>query len=237
MRIDKFMVEKKMVLTRSQASMLIKQGDVFCNGKQVKKPGLDVSDADEIEIRTGKLYVSRGAYKLIRALDEFEMDVKDKVVADCGASTGGFTQVCLERGASKVYAIDVGHDQLHELVKNDPRVINMEGVNLKDKLELPEKVDLAVADISFISLRLVFPTIASLLKENAKAIVLVKPQFEAGKERLGKGGIVSEAHQEEILDEVRTWFKENNYKINKLIESPIKGKTGNTEYLALIEIN
>ncbi len=233
-RIDKLMVDAALVKTRSQARMLIKQGDVTYNGSPVKKPGQLVDDSSLIEIKADQLFVSRGAYKLVKAIQEFDLDLKDKIVADCGASTGGFTQVALENGASRVYAIDVGHDQLSPMLKDDSRVINMEGINLKFEFELPEKVDFCVCDISFISITKVIQTIFSLLKDGGKAIVLIKPQFEAGSERISRGGLVKSEYQSEILAEVKTWFKLNNYKIEKLCESPILGKTGNTEFLALI---
>jgi 23S rRNA (cytidine1920-2'-O)/16S rRNA (cytidine1409-2'-O)-methyltransferase len=233
-RIDKFMVDQGMVRTRSQARMLIKQGDVLCNGVKATKPGKMVTIDDEIKISERDLYVSRGAYKLLKAIEEFDLDFSNKIVADCGASTGGFSQVSLLNGASKVYCIDVGHDQLDELVKINPRVVNMEGINLKHELELPEKVDICVADLSFISIKLVYPTMRKLLKPNGWSMILIKPQFEAGRERLGKGGLVKEGLQQEILDEVLTWFKEHNYIVEKLCESPITGKTGNIEYLALV---
>ena len=234
-RIDKFMVDVGMVKSRSQARMLIKQGDVLCNGVKVSKPGKLVTENDSIEISERDLYVSRGAYKLLKAIEEFDLDFSGKIVADCGASTGGFTQVSLINKASKVYSIDVGHDQLDELVKQNPKVVNMEGINLKHELELPEKVDICVADLSFISIKLVYPTMRKLLKPSGYSVVLIKPQFEAGKERLGKGGIVKPEFQEEILNETTTWFKEQGCTIEKICESPITGKTGNIEYLALIK--
>lgn len=233
-RIDKLMLDRKMVKSRSQARMLIKQGDVLCNGEKVRKPGQIAVDTDQIEIKQRNLYVSRGAFKLLQAIEEFKLDFSGKVVADCGASTGGFTQVALQNGASKVYAIDVGHDQLDELVKQNPSVINMEGINLKNPLELPEKVDIAVADLSFISIKLVYPTMDSLLKNTGYSVILIKPQFEAGRERLGKNAIVKEEFQQEILDEVLAWFDDNNFVIDKFCDSPISGKTGNKEYLALV---
>lgn len=235
-RADKFMVDLNLVKTRSQARMLIKQGDVLCNGEKVKKPGHLVTESDKIEIKQRGLYVSRGAYKLLKAIEEFDIDFSNKVIADCGASTGGFTQVALLNGASKVYSIDVGHDQLDELVKENPKVINMEGINLKNPLELPEKVDFCVADLSFISITKVYLTMNSLLKNSGKSIVLIKPQFEAGRERLGKGAIVKQEFQKEILDEVYLWFENHDFEIEKICESPISGKTGNTEYLALISL-
>lgn len=236
-RLDKYLVESEMVKTRSQASMLIKQGDVLCNGKVISKASYIVGENDKIEIQSGELYVSRGAHKLIGAIESFGLDFKGKVIADCGASTGGFTQVSLKNGASKVYALDVGHNQLSPILKEDERVVNLEGVNLKHAYELPEKVDYCVADLSFISIKLVFPTMTSFLKNCGKAVILIKPQFEAGQSRLGKNGIVRPEYIEEIKDEVLSWFRENNYKIENVIDSPILGKTGNKEFLALISLN
>jgi 23S rRNA (cytidine1920-2'-O)/16S rRNA (cytidine1409-2'-O)-methyltransferase len=233
-RIDKLMVDLGLVKTRSQARMLIKPGDVICTGDKVTKPGKMAVKSDEIKIKERALYVSRGAYKLLKAIEEFDLDFSGKIVADCGASTGGFTQVALLNGAEKVYAIDVGHDQLDSLIKNHPKVINMEGVNLKNTVELPEKVDICVADLSFISITKVYPTMDSLLKASGCSVVLIKPQFEAGRERLGKGAIVAPEHQQEVLGEVLAWFKDNNFLVEKRCESPITGKTGNIEYLALI---
>lgn len=235
-RIDKQMVIRGLVKTRSQASMLIGQGDVFCNGKKVTKTGMKIEEHDIIEINQDKLYVSRGAFKLKKAIDEFKLNITEKVIADIGASTGGFTQVCLEYGASKVYAIDVGHDQLSELLKNNSKVINLEKTNIKDPLELPEKVDLCVVDLSFISIRKVFHNIFSLLKENGKVIALIKPQFEAGKERMGKNGLIKDLDREVIKKEVDTWFAQNFYEIENELISPIVGnKSGNVEYLYLIK--
>lgn len=230
------MVIRGLVKTRSQASMLIGQGDVFCNGKKVTKTGMKIEEHDIIEINQDKLYVSRGAFKLKKAIDEFKLNITEKVIADIGASTGGFTQVCLEYGASKVYAIDVGHDQLSELLKNNSKVINLEKTNIKDPLELPEKVDLCVVDLSFISIRKVFHNIFSLLKENGKVIALIKPQFEAGKERMGKNGLIKDLDREVIKKEVDTWFAQNFYEIENELISPIVGnKSGNVEYLYLIK--
>lgn len=234
-RIDKEMVARGLVKTRSQASMLITQGDVFCNGKKVTKTGMKISESDVIEINQDQLYVSRGAYKLKKAIDEFNLDFKDKTIADIGASTGGFTQVSLEFGANKVYAIDVGHDQLSPIVLGDERVVNLEGTNAKFPMELPELVDFCVVDLSFISITKVFKNIADLLKANGKVIVLIKPQFEAGKERMGKNGLIKEEVREEVVKEVQAWFIENHYVIEQQRTSPIVGnKSGNTEFLWLV---
>lgn len=234
-RIDKVMVDRGLVKTRSQASMLIGQGDVFCNGQLVKKTGLKVSESDTIEINQGKLYVSRGAYKLKKAIADFELDFNNKLVADVGASTGGFTQVSLEAGASKVFSIDVGHDQLNPILKDDPRVVNLEGTNIKFPVEIYDPVDFCVVDLSFISITKVFHNISNLLKPNGKVVALIKPQFEAGKERMGKNGLIKDDIRQEVINEVREWFIANNFRVEKELESPIVGnKSGNTEYLWLI---
>ncbi len=237
-RIDKEMVRKGLVKTRSQASMLITQGDVFCNGKKVTKTGMKVSETDNIKINQDQLYVSRGAYKLRKAIDEFGLDFNEKIIADIGASTGGFTQVSLESGAKRVYAIDVGHDQLSSIVLRDERVVNLEGTNAKFPIELPEEVDFCVVDLSFISITKVFQNIANLLKTTGKVVALVKPQFEAGKERMGKSGLIRDGVRQEVAKEVEQWFADHNYIIEKKSTSPIVGnKSGNIEYLWLIGKN
>jgi 23S rRNA (cytidine1920-2'-O)/16S rRNA (cytidine1409-2'-O)-methyltransferase len=229
------MVERGIVKTRSQARMLIVQGDVYCNDKQVTKPGQNVQTEDVIEIRNRQLFVSRGAYKLEKALDSFSINPEKKVCADFGASTGGFTQLLIQRGASKVYAIDVGKDQLADELKELQQVINMEGVNLKYPVELPEEVELGVVDLSFISLKLVFENILKTLKVGGELAVLVKPQFEAGKENIGKNGLIkNEKLRDQVLNDVLDWIRNHGGKILEVVESPITGKTGNTEYLAHI---
>ena len=235
-RIDKILVELDLLKTRSQAKMLIQQGCVFCNGELVKKSGLKVLPTDKFEITEMNLYVSRGAYKLEKALEYFKIDLDNKVVADIGASTGGFTQVVLSKGAKKVYAVDVGHDQLSEILKDDERVVNIEGTNIKFPLELPEKVDLCVVDLSFISITLVYENIHALLKPGGKSVVLIKPQFEAGRKRIGKQGLVPENLLPEIVKEVEDWFLSKEFKITEIIDSPIRGnKSGNKEYLFFLK--
>lgn len=234
-RLDKEMLARDLVKTRSQARMLIEQGDVQVNGKQAQKPGLQVQEGDLIEIVDRTLYVGRGAYKLEKAIQEFGLDFKEKTVADIGASTGGFTQVCLNAGAKKVYAIDVGHGQLAAILADDKRVVNLEGVNAKHPIELEEKVDAFVMDVSFISLKNVVLNAMALLKPEGFGMALIKPQFEAGPERVGKKGIIKNSLRKEILDEVLQWLKENGVEVAALTESPITGKTGNVEYLALLQ--
>jgi 23S rRNA (cytidine1920-2'-O)/16S rRNA (cytidine1409-2'-O)-methyltransferase len=234
-RLDKLLFDLGHVDTRSKAKTIIEKGLVEVNGKLVKKAGEKVQKDSEIKILTDKIYVSRAAYKIVEAIKTFRPELESKIAADVGASTGGFTQVLLENGVAKVYAIDVGHDQLNPLLKEDERVINQEGINIKYPHELPEKVDLAVTDLSFISLRLVFDNIWNLVKEGGFVIALIKPQFEAGRERMGKDAVIRDDKlRQEVLNEVLTWFDENGYKYQAVIDSPITGKDGNYEYLCLI---
>lgn len=229
-RVDKILVSMNLSSTRSQATQLVKEGVVFYKDKLVKKSSMLVT-GDGLEVRKETIFVGRGAHKIEGALKSFNVNVKDYVVADVGASTGGFTDYVLKNGASKVFAIDVGHDQLAQSLRVDSRVENHEGVNIRNKIELSEKVDLAVVDLSYISLKLTLDSIFSLVKENGKIIALVKPQFEVGKENIGKGGIVkNEEARLESLYSLFDWCSERDYFIDSAIISPIKGKTGNTEY-------
>lgn len=231
-RLDNYLVEKQLLPTRSQARMLIKKGDVLVNDKVVTKPGFTIKESDKVCLNTEKTFVSRGGYKLEYALTESKINLKDKIVMDIGASTGGFTQVALEAGASKVYAIDVGHDQLVEELKSDPRVINMEGVNAKNAFELSQKCDALIMDVSFISIRHLFPNLLSYLKEGAELILLLKPQFEVGKEHLGKNGIVKdEKVRDQVIADLYDYLESLGLKTTLRLQSPIKGKQGNVEFL------
>lgn len=230
-RADKILTERGLVSSRSQAKSLIEKGDVTVNGKNISKAGEMIELESEITIASPK-YVGRGAFKLIKALEDFNIDVDKAVCADFGASTGGFTEVLLEKGASKIYAIDVGHDQLAVKLRNHSQVINMEGTNLKDLKSLPELLDGAVMDLSFISITKVLSFIFPLLKENAFLVALVKPQFEAGLDRLPRDGVIKDVRvREEILNEVENFAKGHGWIHHATILSPIKGKSGNVEYL------
>lgn len=234
-RIDQLMSDEKLVLTRSQARMLIKQGDVLYNNQLVTKPGMLVEDANLIKIKKDKLYVSRGAYKLLKALDFFQLDVKNKVFIDCGASTGGFTQVLLERGACKVFALDVGHDQLVDLIRNNEKVINMEGVNLKHSFNLNELVDGFVMDLSFISIKSVIENVKTKLKNKAIGIILIKPQFEIGREGVNSKGVVEKNKAIHCAQDVRRWLMDKFEFVSELVESPVRGKAGNIEFLVWVK--
>ena len=229
-RADKVLVEAGLISTRSQAALLIEEGVVFYQDKKVEKASQQV-EVNGLEVRKETQYVSRGAHKMEGALARFGVAVKDLVVADVGASTGGFTDYILKNGAKKVYCIDVGHDQLAASLKSDPRVENHEGVNIKFPFELSEKVDLAVVDLSFISLKLVLKNIFDLVKPNGKVIALVKPQFEVGPSGVDKNGIVkSEGHRLVMLHELKEWCRTQGFAVSGQCDSPILGKNGNKEY-------
>lgn len=229
-RADKMLVEAKLTSTRSQASLLIEEGVVFYQNKLVEKASQQVSK-EGLEVRKEIQYVSRGAHKIEGALARFQVDVKGLIIADVGASTGGFTDYVLRSGATKVYCLDVGHDQLAQSLREDPRVENHEGVNIKFPFEIKEKVDLAVVDLSFISLRLVLKNIFDLVKPQGKIVALLKPQFEVGQSGLDGNGIVkSEGHRLVMLHEIKEWCKAQGFVLVDQCESPILGKNGNKEY-------
>lgn len=230
-RADKVLVDLGLVASRSQAKSLIDKGDVLVEGKPLKKAGDLIEPTASIEI-TAPLFVGRGAFKLKHALEEFKLSPKDRICLDVGASTGGFTEILLGEGAKKVYAIDVGHDQLAAKLREDSRVVNLEGTNIRELASLPELADLAVMDLSFISITKVLANVANLLSPCGELVVLIKPQFEIGKELLPKDGVVKEEAQRlHVLAEVTGFARNNGWTVHKTITSPIEGKTGNVEYL------
>lgn len=232
-RADKVLADKGLVSTRSQAKSLIENGDVTVNGVTIRKAGDLIDPNSKIEIKA-QLFVGRGAFKLVKALDAFMIDPSGKICLDVGASTGGFTEVLLNHGASKVYAIDVGHDQLAAKLRTDARVINLEGTNIKDLATLPDVADLAVMDLSFISITKVLDAVKNLLKPRAVLVALVKPQFEAGRERLPKDGVIKDSKvQSAVLNEVISFASLNGWIHHGTIDSPIEGKSGNKEFLCL----
>jgi 23S rRNA (cytidine1920-2'-O)/16S rRNA (cytidine1409-2'-O)-methyltransferase len=233
-RADKVLADRKLVASRSQAKSLIEKGDVLVNGKVLLKASELIEDYSEIKIKA-PLYVGRGAFKLEKALEEFQVLIQDKILLDIGASTGGFTEVLLMRGARKVYAIDVGHDQLAHKLREDSRVINLEGINVRELKDLPELADGAVMDLSFISITKVLDAVKNLLRQESFLIALIKPQFEAGVERLPKDGVIKDIKvREQILNEVLEFATKSGWRVEKTILSPIEGKSGNTEYLSLL---
>ncbi|HLT21833.1 MAG TPA: TlyA family RNA methyltransferase [Bacteriovoracaceae bacterium] len=236
-RADKVLADRGLVSSRSQAKSLIEKGDVLFDGKVIKKAGELINPHCEIEINA-PLYVGRGAFKLEKALDEFQINPKDLIAIDVGASTGGFTEILLLRGARKVYAIDVGHDQLAQKIREDSRVVNLEGTNIRDLDQLDELADLAVMDISFISITKVLGNVSKLLTDSGKLVALIKPQFEAGTDRLPKDGVIKDKKvREEILKEVVSFAEKSGWVHHQTIQSPIEGKTGNVEYLSLFSKN
>lgn len=236
-RLDVAVFERGLAASRHKAQGMIMAGEVSVNGVQVDKPGTRVTDDDELTIRNKPRFVSRGGEKLAGALDDFAFDVTDKVCADVGASTGGFTDCLLQNGAARVYAIDVGYGQLDYRLRQDERVVVMERTNARYVETLGEPVDFVVVDASFISLRLLLPPIKGWLKPQADVITLIKPQFEAGKDDVGKGGVVrdSDIHKRVILD-VIDFAQSQGFAVRGLTQSPIKGPAGNIEFLAWFQI-
>jgi len=239
-RIDKLLVDRGLAPSRERARALILGGKVTVGGDPVTKAGTLVDVAAEVALREADHpYVSRGALKLVKGLDAFGIDPTGMVALDIGASTGGFTDVLLRRGAARVYAIDVGYGQLAWPLRQDPRVVVLERTNVRamDLALVPEPCDLAVIDVSFISLTLVLPRIAELMRPPAgKPIVaLVKPQFEAGREHVGKGGVVrDEEARLGAIDKVKAWAAAHGFGVGDAVESPITGPAGNVEYLLLL---
>lgn len=217
--------------SRAKAQALIMAGKVVVAGKAVAKPGTLVVEEAEITLVEPPPFVSRGGVKLDYALSCFQLDVSSRVVADIGAATGGFTDCLLKRGASRVYAIDVGRGQLDYRLRQDPRVVVLEGVNARYPISLPEKVDLATMDVSFISVEKVIPSVARLVKNGGHLVVLIKPQFEAERPEVGKGGVVRQPLiHARVLGRFIIWAAEHNFRLRGLVASPILGASGNAEF-------
>lgn len=232
MRID-ILVMQKFDISRVKAQDLIKSGAVFVDGKAILKPSQNILPESDIILHEDEIYVSRGAHKLIKAIEEFDINFKDKVVVDIGASTGGFTQVALKMGARKVYAVDVGEDQLDEKLKIDPRVVNLQNTDFRVlKKEDVLGCDLVIGDISFISLRKILPH-AKELFGNLEMVFLFKPQFECGLElaKKYKGVITDKKIHINLIDDFALFLKSLDFKLTNLSFSPIKGRSGNIEYL------
>jgi len=234
-RIDILLVEKGLVESREKARVMVMEGAVTADNRTIVKPSTLVNEDADIQITQPPAFVSRGGLKLEYALDQFQIDVNGLVAVDVGASTGGFTDCLLKRGASKVYAVDVGYGQLDYRLRQDSRVVVMERVNARYSFTLPEPVDLATVDVSFISLEKVVPAVSGLVRSGGYIITLVKPQFEAGKRQVGKGGLVKDPQvHAAVLARFINWAVARDFRIRGLIASPILGAEGNKEFLGLL---
>ena len=232
-RADIALTERGLVKSRSRAKLLITEGKVTCNGKPLTKPSELIGDSDVLTLEDIP-FVGRGGLKLAGALAQFPLDLNGRVCMDIGASTGGFTDCMLQNGAAKVYAVDVGHGQLDAALCAHPDVVNLEGTDIRDMTpeDLTETPDFAGIDVSFISLRLVLPAVYALLAEEADCTALIKPQFEAGRARIGKHGIVKSAKAHvQVLSDILAFAQETGFVPSGLCVSPIQGGDGNTEYL------
>ena len=236
-RLDILLMESGLAKSREKAQSMIMAGEVRVNGTPVIKPATRVDESDTIELRQKPPFASRGGIKLAHALDHFHLDVHSLVALDVGASTGGFTDCLLKRGASRVYAVDVGYGQLEYSLRTDPRVIVMERINARYPFTLPETVDLITIDISFISLEKVVPNVSNLTRHGGLIICLVKPQFEAGRDQVGKGGLIKDplVHAQ-VLGRFISWSISHGYRIRGLTPSPILGASGNREFFVLLEV-
>ncbi len=237
-RLDVLLVEKGLQETRQKAQAAIMSGLVFVDGKRVDKPGTAVKAEAVIEVRGNTLpYVSRGGLKLEKAMSIWPIHLDGCVCMDVGASTGGFTDCMLQNGASKVYAVDVGYGQLAWKLRSDSRVVCLERTNARYLTHelIPEEPDFSSVDVSFISLKLILPAIAAVLKQGGQVVCLIKPQFEAGKEKVGKKGVVRDpAVHLEVLQNFLIYAKENNFMVLDITYSPIRGPEGNIEYLGYL---
>lgn len=240
-RLDIFLAANNYSKSRTDAKKMIESGGVFINGKEVRKASYLIDSADKLDIKSEKReFVSRGGYKLKAALDTFGLSLEGTVCADLGASTGGFTDCMLQRGAKKIYAVDVGHNQLDKSLADDPRIVNIEKVNVRDITAetFKEKMDFVSADLSFISLGFALLPIKSILKSGGQAVTLVKPQFEAGRSELNKSGIVkSKKAHTAVLNKIISMSKESGLSVKGLCFSPIKGGNGNIEYLLHLSLS
>lgn len=233
-RADIALTERGLVKSRSRAKSLIADGKVLRNGQPLTKPAEIVEDSDILTLEADLPFVGRGGLKLAGAIENFPILLTDRVCMDIGASTGGFTDCMLQNGASKVYAIDVGHDQLDPKLREHPSVVNLEGTDIRTltKADLPQIPDFAGIDVSFISLRLVLPSAFALLADEAECVALIKPQFEAGRSQIGKHGIVKSARAHvQVMTDILQFSQDIGFSAAGLCVSPIHGGSGNVEYL------
>ena len=238
-RLDVAVFERGLAPSREKAQALIMAGQIYLNGQKVSKAGASVKPEDQIELHGTQLpFVSRGGLKLNKAMQCFPITLEQKICMDVGASTGGFTDCMLQNGARKVYAIDVGYGQLAWKLRTDERVVNLERTNFRyvTQEQVPDAIGFASVDVSFISLRLILPVLFCLLQKDGEAVCLIKPQFEAGREKVGKKGVVRDkAVHEEVVQMICDFAVENGYSVQGLTFSPVKGPEGNIEYLVFLQ--
>lgn len=237
-RIDLVLFEKGLVPSREKGQALLMSGQVFVKGKKIDKAGTTIDEDSIIEIKAKFPYVSRGALKLEKAYKEFGLDFKDKIICDIGSSTGGFTDFSLKQGAKKVFAIDVGYGQLDQKIREDSRVVVKEKTNFREITELPKRIDYFVCDVSFISLKKIIPKIKEIADYETQAVLLIKPQFEVGKEIADKckGVIKDENIQKEVVENIANFAEESGFMVKGIAESPITGAKGNKEFLIWLEL-
>jgi 23S rRNA (cytidine1920-2'-O)/16S rRNA (cytidine1409-2'-O)-methyltransferase len=236
-RLDLLLVERGLAESREKAKAMIMAGEIEVNGARAEKPGHDVPVSADISVKSDSLpYVSRGGLKLAAAINHFAVDVQGLTIIDIGASTGGFTDCLLQKGAAKIIAVDVGHGQLHWKLRNDPRVTILEKTNARylspDDIKVP--LNGAVVDVSFISLKIIIPVVIRLLPKDAFIIALIKPQFEAGRHLVKKGVVRDPLVHQEIINDMHGFFQDQGLKVKGTIESPVLGPKGNKEFLAYL---
>lgn len=235
-RLDQLLVERGLVESRSKAQALVMAGKVFSGERKLEKPGTQLAEDTALEVRgQPHPWVSRGGLKLAHALEDFSIDPTGMIAVDVGASTGGFTDVLLTKGAARVYAVDVGHGQLAWKLRTDERVVVLEKTNARHLTaeQIPDPIDIVVCDASFISLKTVLPAALALCRPGARLAALIKPQFEAGREHVGKGGVVRDpAVHEAVCEEIRAWLESlEGWRVDGITTSPITGPEGNVEFL------
>ena len=238
-RLDILVTERGLAESREKAKTLIMAGQVYVDGQKADKPGDTFSEDAAVEVRgKGLPYVSRGGLKLEKAMREFGLQLQGRTCMDIGASTGGFTDCMLQNGAQRVYSVDVGYGQLAWSLRTDPRVVNLERTNARylTQEQVPEEIGFFSVDVSFISLTLILPAVRPLLAEHGQAVCLITPPFEAGREKVGKKGVVRDkAVHEEVIEKIRSFALENGFSVLGLTFSPVKGPEGNIEYLIYLE--
>lgn len=238
-RLDVALLERGLAPSREKAKAIIMSGVVYVNNQKSDKAGREVTAGDTIEVRGNTLkYVSRGGLKLEKAMESFPINLENKICMDVGASTGGFTDCMLMNGAEKVYSVDVGYGQLAWKLRTDERVVNLERTNFRyvTDEQIPDKIDFSSVDVSFISLKHILPNLNKFLKDNGQAVCLIKPQFEAGREKVGKKGVVSDLNTHiEVVEKVISICLDNGFSVAGLDFSPVKGPEGNIEYLIYVK--